>query len=137
MSILKVFSGDCCLCDVGMAVGAQDCEGRDLHTGDIVTIHSGEYLGTDAETWSLARPLTAVVADQYQSYSNGSITLRGESHSPFVMGIKTCGFNDPAWRVQIVKKFSDVVEGERWTSWGFNYAMSEKADAARDAGVAA
>lgn len=48
---LRVYSGESCKCDVGLPVGAKDRMGRDLHTGDIVIVWHGEYLGTDIERW--------------------------------------------------------------------------------------
>jgi hypothetical protein len=121
------------LCDVGIEVGAVDLYGRALHTGDIVIISHGEYIGTDAETWTPSNGLTAVVADQYQSFSDGSVKLDNAKPEPFVMGIKGCGFDAPDWHITIVKKFSDVIDGEHWASYGFNYAMNVAADSATGA----
>lgn len=121
--ILKVFSGEFCKCDCGIPVKAFSTYGDEieLHTGDIVITWRGEYVGTDSEFWFPCDGLTCVVADQYQSYSNGKIEALPEIGNPYVMGIKSCGFDDLQWRVQLVKKWHDVVAGEKWPQYGFNY----------------
>jgi hypothetical protein len=128
---LKVFSGDSCFCDVGMYTGYITSYGHEveLHTGDIVLVWHGDYLGTDVETWTPLDHLTIVVANQYQSFTDGSITTLPDSE-PFVMGIRDCGFADPAWKVQLLKSHKDVIEGEHWKSFGFSYKYSKKADEA-------
>lgn len=122
MKPLKVFSGDSCMCDVGIPVNAKSTFGIEveLYTGDIVIPWSGSYIGTDSEQWT-PHGLTVIIAKQYQSFTNGDIKLREEPHEMFVMGIATCGFNSPDWKVQRVKKYSDVVNGEHWQDYGFNY----------------
>jgi hypothetical protein len=118
--VLKVFSGKCCLCDVGVDTGATDASGQHIHTGDIVMVYHGDYVGTDLESWNPCGGLTAVVSDQYQSYADGKIEETG-NNNPFVMGIRDCGFNDPKWQIRIVKKYFDVIDGEHWKAYGFNY----------------
>lgn len=120
---MKVFSGNCCLCDVGMPVGAQDESGNELHTGDIVIINHGDYIGTELERWSRIGGLTVVVSDQYKSFSDGTVEEIAEP-KPFVMGIKDCGFNHPEWRIELVKKFSDVIDGEHWPAYRFSYKIA-------------
>ena len=134
--LLKVFSGKCCLCDVGSPVNAKSTWGDEveIHTGDIVTLCHGNYIGTDIENWTILDSLTAVVCDQYQSFSNGTIVLRNEIGNAYPIGIKDCGFNDPEWRVQVVKKFSDVINGEHWPKYGFSYAYSQIAEDAKAIG---
>lgn len=127
---LKVFSGECCLCNIGIPVGHFDESGHPLHTGDIVVVLEGRYIGKECEFWSGGDSLTAIVANQFQSYSNGSIRIDDLNAAPFVMGIKDAGFDSPEWRVRLVKKFSDVVEGENWPQFGFSYHRSEIADQA-------
>jgi hypothetical protein len=134
---LKVFSGKCCLCDVGIPVKARSTWGDpvEIHTGDIIILWRGGFIGTDVEQWTPDSELTVVVADHYQSYSDGSIELIKEPEAPFPMGIKDCGFDSPEWRIQVVKKFSDVIPGEHWPAYGFSYAYSEVADDARARGA--
>ncbi|MDQ0022945.1 hypothetical protein J2X90_000731 [Variovorax paradoxus] len=108
MNALHIFSGECDYGPIGLDVGEKDWHDRPLHTGDIVMLAHGDYIDTDAETWRTDPFLTAVLVDR-------------ETGKPFAMGIKDCGFADPEWRIEIVKKFSEVVHGERWPAWGFNY----------------
>lgn len=130
MNKLKVFSGKCCLCDVGIPTMAKTTYGDpvELHTGDIVILWNGRYLGTDNEFWNASDSLTAIVANQYQSYSDGTIILKDKNPLPFAMGIKDCGFNDPEWRIQLVKKYTEVIPGEHWKAYGFSYDFSQLAD---------
>lgn len=127
---LRVFSGKCCLCDVGIPVGATSTYGDqiEIHTGDIVIVWHGDYLGTGLETWMPVGSLTAVVSSDYQSFSDGTIQLLDTAEEAFAMGIKNCGFLHPEWRVQVVKKYSDVIPGEHWPQYGFSYAFSDAAD---------
>lgn len=137
-AVLKVWSGDCCLCDVGILVDASSTFGDSvqIHTGDIVILWHGQYLGTNIENWTPSSGLTAVVSDQYQTFSDGSITVRDAEPQGYAMGIKSCGLADPEWRIQVVKKFSDVVAGEHWPEYGFSYGYSDVAEAAKAQGVA-
>jgi hypothetical protein len=128
--MLKVFSGECQLCDAGIDAGANDSKGAPLHTGDIVLIYHGSYVGTDHEQWDLAGGLTAIVADQYESFSNGTAKLSAEPSPAYAMGIKACGLDSPNWDVVLLKKFSEVVDGENWKGYGFNYRSKGKEIAA-------
>lgn len=127
---LRVFSGMCCLCDVGIPVNARGTWGDavEIHTGDIVIVWHGQHIGTDVEEWTPVGGLSVVVAKHYQSYMGGRIELIEDPEPPYVMGIKDCGFDHPSWRVQVVKKFSNVISGEHWPDYGFSYAYSDLAD---------
>jgi hypothetical protein len=120
--MLQIYSGECCLCDVGIPVGFNDYTGMPLHTGDIVLIYYVNYPDTDMESWDDSG-MTAVVSNQYQSLSDGSIKANNDV-KPFVMGIKDCGFDSPEWRIKILKSHEDVISGENWKSYGFNYRES-------------
>jgi hypothetical protein len=99
---MKIYSGKVCVGNVG------DEAPNGFHVGDIVMIWHVEHAGSEFERWEPAGGLTAIVSD--------------DDGKPFVMGIKQSGFDDPAWRIDLVKKFSDVVSGERWPAYGFSYA---------------
>lgn len=103
MEQLAIYSGDVCMGDVGTPVLGG------MHVGDIVIVWKLEHRGTEFERWEHVEHLSAVVLDP-------------ESRVPFVMGIKACGFDHPEWRIDVLKKYSDVVEGERWPAFGFRYA---------------
>lgn len=113
---LKVWSGQCCLCDIGKPV-----PGTEFHTGDIVLVWHGQWIGTDAEIWTPCDGLSVVVSDQYETFSNGEINEASDP-KPFVMGIKGKGFDDDDWDIRLIKKYSDVVIGEHWPNYGFRYA---------------
>lgn len=127
---LRVFSGNCCLCDVGIPVNAKSTWGDpvEVHTGDIIIVWHGDYIGTDIETWYPTGGLSVVVSNDYQSFSDGSVELIEGTHEPYPMGIKGCGFDHPEWRIQVVKKHSDVISVEHWPDFGFSYKHSDAAD---------
>ena len=118
---MRIYSGRSCMCDVGRPTGAVDMHGRELFTGDIVQLWHGNYLGTDVEEWMPSDGLTAIVANQYQSYSDGSIVLVDENAPPFTMGIYGCGISNDEWHVSLVKSHADIIVGERFKAFGFNY----------------
>ena len=128
---LKVHSGQCCMCDIGIPVGANDAAGNPLHTGDIVLIYQGRYIDTEIEQWDQEGGLTVVLAEQYQTYGDGSVRVEGDG-SFYVMGIKSCGFDHPEWQIKRVKSYADVVDGEHWKDYGFGYRKNAAADAARE-----
>lgn len=122
---LQVFSGNCCLCDVGTCVNANATFGQNkgaLHTGDIVIAWHGSYIDTDIECWN-PTGLTVVVSEQYQSFTDGTIVSLAEPHRHYVMGIADSGFNSPEWKIQLVKSHLDVIDGEHWKDFGFSYKL--------------
>lgn len=126
MMSVQIFSGSCCLCDIGVPINEMDIFGRELFTGDIVQIWHGDYLGTDLEQWLPSAGLTAVVSNQYQSFSDGSIKMSESPLEFFVMGIKGAFIRkDPSWKVCIVKSHTDVIEGEKWINYGFSYKKAK------------
>lgn len=118
---MRVFSGSCCFCDVGRPTGEKDIHGRELFTGDIVQLWHGNYIGTDFEEWMPSDGLTAIVANQYQSYTDGSIVLIDKDAPAFTMGIKDCGVSNDEWHVSLVKSHTEIIAGERFKAYGFNY----------------
>ena len=99
-------------CDVGVVAKniKSIVDGEVVHTGDVVLVWHGHYVGTDVECWYPAENLTTVLFDQYQRYSN-------DESEPFVMFYKNANF-DHDYKVQIVKSHKDVVSGEHWTFKG-------------------
>jgi len=116
------YSGNCVLAKCGIEVSFKDIDGKDLHTGDIVVLW---YRNNEDEDWHSCYGLTAVVEDKYTSYSDGTIKIEKDG-KPFVMGIRTIDLlEDKQWGAELVKKYSDVVDGERWPSYGFKYSSKE------------
>lgn len=100
---MKIYSGSVCMGECGVPVA------DGLHTGDIVQIWHADSDDPDRCIWTPIERLSAVVTDM-------------DTGEHFVMGIKACGFSDPQWRVVVVKKWSDVVDGEHWPAYGFRYS---------------
>ena len=124
--MLRVFSGNSCLCDVGIEWNGYDRWGSklQLHTGDIVLIYKVCHADTDFEE-HIFQGMTAVVANQYTSFTDGEVVVNEEPLQVFVMGIKDVDISAEDWRVEIVKKYIDVVDGEHWKEFGFNYKGTE------------
>lgn len=125
---LMVHSGNCCLCEIGINTGVTDHAGREVHTGDVVSLYS--LVNGDDDYWELVQPLTVVVCNQFQSFSDGTVKLIESTAEFFTMGIKSIGIASDEWRVSIAKKFHDVVPGEHWSTYGFSYRENEAAKAA-------
>lgn len=108
---MYVYSGDCRKCEVGVETNLFDWSGELLNTGDIViSICDGLYNSG----------LTVVIADQWQSYSDGTHVKKDGDLEFFVMGIKSEVLGE-RWQAVRVKKFEDAIEGEHWTDYGFSY----------------
>ena len=130
---MKVFSGSCCLCDVGIPTGELDMHGNELFTGDIVQLWHGNYVDTDLEEWLPSSGLTAIVAKQYQSYSDGSVDILDDGAKPLTMGIANVGVQGGEWKLSLVKSHKDLVEGERFPSFGFNFRTVDVAEKCAEA----
>jgi hypothetical protein len=121
---LAVFSGDCLAGVCGEAVGFNDMAGEPLHVGDIVqTFTVIDRKDGDCE-WldMMGDKLTVVVSDEWESFSDGSLVRKPDHDGFYVMGIKSIPMDEPGnWRVRLVKSHKDVIEGERWPAYGFNY----------------
>lgn len=118
-----VYSGRCRLCETGLEAPFKDLGGNALHTGDIVLIYTERDGGVD-----MIGGMTAVVADQFTTFNNlntGSHdhVLNSNPLTFFVMGIKSVQIcEDGEWKVSLLKKFSDVLDGEHWKNFGFRYS---------------
>lgn len=121
MGFMKIYSGKCCMCDVGMPAGAVDMHGRELYTGDIVQLWRGHFIGSDLEEWVPSDGLTAIVANQYQTFTDGKVVLLDDNPPAFTMGIASCGVSNHEWHVSLVKSHTDIIIGERFKAFGFNY----------------
>jgi hypothetical protein len=112
-----VYSGECRLCTVGIPTGLSDVLGRLLHTGDIVLTYKEGEDGVE-----FFGDLTVVVCNQYNSYTDGTHVLLDGPMEFFAMGIRVVPINDTgSWKVRKVKSFEDVIDGEHWKAYGFNY----------------
>ena len=109
------------MCDCGIPTGETDIHGNELFTGDIVQLWHGMWTGSDYEEWLPSSGLTAIVSNQYTSYSDGSIVANEGENRPFTMGISSCGVQNSEWKVNLVKSHKDIIVGEKFQSYGFNY----------------
>ena len=118
---MRVYSGSCCMCDTGIPTGQKDMDGSPLFTGDVVQLWHGNYIGTDLEEWYPSTGLTVVIAEQYQSYSDGRVEVITDNPQPYTMGIANVGVQGDKWKVIIVKSHEDIISGERFKSYGINF----------------
>lgn len=127
MSGLAIFSGNCLEAICGIDTGAKDMHGEPLFTGDIVIIYSTKIVSTEygPMTDYIAGGITAVVSDEWTTYTDGTYRSKEGKAEYFVMGIKSVPMEDTGeWRVRKVKSHQDVVLGEHWKDYGFNYRES-------------
>lgn len=116
---MKIYSGSYCFCDVGIPTGVVDMNDDQIFTGDIVQLWHGSYIGTDLEEWLPSTGITAVVAEGHDGGCHEKpLSAVGE---PFTMGIKSHGVKGGEWDVSIVKSHRDIISGERFKSFGFNF----------------
>lgn len=127
---MKIYSGKCLYCECGERTPFVDMSEERLYTGDIVIMFVEDEHG-------MTHPpdgLSAIVSNKYTTYTDGKIELNETGSQPFVMGIANCVMEktdgaetvfrsgeNRVWRVMRVKSWRDVVSGENWTEWGFNY----------------
>lgn len=118
---MKIYSGDCCMCDVGIPTKEKDMHGNELYSGDIVQLWHGNFLDTEIEEWLPSSGITAIVGKQYQSFTDGTVELIADTPKLFTMGISTCGVQNHEWKVALIKSHEDIIMGERFASFGFNF----------------
>jgi hypothetical protein len=108
---MKIYSGQCEHGECGLETKLVDNKFQSLRVGDVVCLaHKNEH--GHFQFYGLS----AVVDDRPELY--GETVYR----EPFVMGLATVDFNtDESWLIERVKKWEDVLDGEHWTDYGFNY----------------
>ena len=112
--IMQVYSGECEHGTCGTPTKLIDNAGERLRVGDIVMVSSQE---SELAPWH--HGLSVVVENRPQ--------LTGNAPAPdaYVMGIVSVDVNnDEHWIVTRVKRWEDVIDGEHWKSYGFNYRNS-------------
>jgi hypothetical protein len=116
LAAVYVYSGECKLGKIGEPTALKDFSKRDLFVGDIVIASTIDNYGICSNYG-----LSVVVSDEY---NNKLISEENWGNGHFVMGIKNVDFmgkDAETWIVQRVKSFKDVVAGEHWSDYGFNY----------------
>lgn len=109
MDKLSLYSGECHMGDCGDRAHFNDWRGKPLHVGDIVMVFTVRQSGNDFDY--LPNYPTAIVQDD---------------DGIWVMGLKGISLRDPdfdgnRWRVMKIKGYEEVISGERWEAYGFNY----------------
>lgn len=120
-TVMQVYSGQCCMCDIGIATGSFDMNGEELYTGDIVQVWHGYFIGSDLEEWYPSTGITVIAADQYQSHTDGTISVNSLPFRPYTMGIKDIGVCGEEWKVKLIKSHRMVVDGEKMIDFGINF----------------
>lgn len=118
---MYIYSRKCRQGDCGEKTPLKDSMGKPLFVGDIVILSSIK----DNNEITLTNYLTAIVSDKYTSYSNGEHKTKEDDVEYYVMGIRDVGYVDndnKDWRVDKLKSYDEIVEGEHWKSYGFNYS---------------
>jgi hypothetical protein len=111
-----VYSGECKLGKIGEPTVLKDFAQQDLFVGDIVITSTIDKYGI-----CYNNGLSVVVSDEY---NNKLVSEENWGNCHFVMGIKNVDFmgkDAETWIVKRVKSFKDVVIGEHWSDYGFNY----------------
>ena len=110
---MNVYSGECEHGTCGMPTDLIDSTGAPLRVGDIVMVSSQ---GNGMTPWH--HGLSVVVENR------PNLTGNAPAPDAYVMGIVSVDVNnDEGWIVTRVKMWEDVVEGEHWKAYGFNYRM--------------
>jgi hypothetical protein len=111
---MYIYSGTVRLGICGTKTPFTDVYGKHLFVGDIVVTHT--------DGWCAG--MTAVVDNSFISYSDGTHVINTkDALTQFVMGIRGLE-DDPTgtWKVNKIKDWSDVIEGEKWSNFGFSYS---------------
>ena len=127
---LAVFSGKCLQAVCGIDTGFKDMRGAALFTGDIVQTYTVREYDTKYGPMLDYAPdeLTAVVSDEWTTYSDGKHVRKAGDAEYFVMGIRSVSLEDTGeWRVRKLKSYEDVIVGEHWAAYGFNYLEAPEA----------
>ena len=120
---MKVYSGKCYKGECGTPTAMTDVMGKPLRVGDIVLSFHEYHPSKEGFPPTACDHLTVVVDGRFVSYSDGSI--ESVDGSCFVMGLKgvceDCVPDSDKWSVMLLKPWEDVVDGEHWAAFGFNY----------------
>jgi hypothetical protein len=113
-----ILSGNSVKGRCGRETNLKDRLGKSLFVGDIVLLFHKDNFGLDR-----FRGMTAVVDNEYTSYSDGSIVVSNQNPQAFIMGIASCDImsENCEWSVERVKSYKRVVDMENWDQYGFNY----------------
>lgn len=118
---IYVYSGNVRIGNVGEPTPLKDFTRKDLFVGDIVITSLIDEFGICNNNG-----LSVVCSDRWISYNDGTHIQKNGEIEYFVMGIKNVDFmgvDSEKWIVKKVKSHEDVVIGEHWKDFGFNYNL--------------
>jgi hypothetical protein len=103
---LHVFSGKVDLGKIGILSAVKDYRGEDLYVGDIILTQYSDKFGVN-----YVGGLTCIVQSEGITFVMGirDKCISGEINQEF------------GWQVVKVKSWKDIVDGESWPDFGFNY----------------
>lgn len=111
---LGIFSGKCLLGICGTPTELKDTWGKELFVGDIIAVVSENYRSDT---------MTVVAQHGYTTFTNGEIKIEKDLR-PFPMGWLNTNPDEVSFLR--LKKWSDCIDGEHWTEFGFNYRMFDE-----------
>ena len=110
---MRVYLGNCEHGECGIETTLIDCCEEELAVGDIVSTATKDKFGIMS-----FYGLSVVVDDRPDLYG---ATMK---NNPFIMGLAEVDVNnDEGWNIKKVKSWEDVVDGEHWKDFGFNYKI--------------
>lgn len=113
---LHIFSGKCEQGKCGIKTHIIDAFNNQLRVGDVVVITHKDEFGVNCDY-----SLTVVVDDR------PNLVGRTEKGKPFVMGLYEVDWaTNEDWFIKRVKKFEDILEGEKWVDHGFNFRVIDE-----------
>lgn len=118
MKVNFILSGTVRKGNVGEPTTLKDMNDTKLFVGDIVAIMPVDEFGV-----KYFAGLTVVVSDRWTSYSDGTHIAKTECVKHYIMGLIDVDVmsETSGWYVKLVKSHKDVIAGEHWSDYGFNY----------------
>lgn len=136
--MMFIYSGQVRECEVGLPTPFVDAREQPVFTGDIVAMYWEDSDGV----WKtdIIDHFTVALASNFHCYVGQRPVRKDEPETPFIMGYKSMiprkepeseetalvdkrggGMPDGICHIVKVKSFEDVVSGEHWKEFGFNY----------------
>jgi len=110
---------------------------KPIFTGDIIAVYHEGYDGR----WEIGSDhFVVALAFHYENFHGRDPVEKLEKETPFIMGYGGCtprkepensetamvsSTSDLVWHLVKVKGYQDVVHGEHWKEFGFNYREIE------------
>lgn len=123
-----ILSGECIIGVLGQKTNLIDILGNNLFVGDIVIFYDNDYS---------SQGISVVVNHKYKNSTDGInnyVEVEDEDDF-FIMGLKSIDFtnnekydddNTWKWAIKRVKSYKEVIHGEHWKDFGFNYSIKNK-----------